>query len=156
MSEPVENVDREEDGAHHKFATVCYVFTDTPADQYIERLKSIYDHVEVYDANKEYPKGTFQAEYTGRSLPYTYELHQLNGSSIVVAKQRYTKEQIEALAPYCQCAYHQCRWYNPTRFFICRCCHGCLDAGEDYASTGNVKRALEQLRKRLEPLNPLL
>lgn len=109
-------------------------------------LKKTYDFVAKYDPKQTYTKKTFQTSFGTRPVAkYAYMLivDKFN-EKFVVAKLILTEKQCEILAPYCQCAYHQCAWYNPLKMFMGPIKCGCLEAGALFASDKNIQVAIQR------------
>lgn len=117
------------------------VVSTTPVSR--EELAKRYDHVEEYDAAKQYVVGWFDADYTGVSRRYKFVLY--SGSSVdsyVVAERYLSDEFLKPLEPYCRCPVCVRSVFNPMRWFYCRCCVGCILAGPDFVSPLRVDQAL--------------
>lgn len=110
-----------------------------------EDLKKTYDFVSKYDPNQTYTKKVFQTSFGDKpEAKYSYMLMvDKFENKFVVARLILTDKQCETLAPYCQCYYHQCAWYNPLKIFMgpikCRC----VEAGAFSASDENIQAAIQ-------------
>ena len=111
-----------------------------------------YDFVEEYDKNYSYEK-KISREYDGQLREYENQLFSIgerNSNKVlnyVVSKEILSNEELEKLKPHCQCSFHEKYWFNPIKYYICRCCVGCLDAGEHYYSMQVVKKTRKYIQE---------
>jgi hypothetical protein len=109
-------------------------------------LQQTYDFVAEYDPKQIYTKKIFQTSFGDKPVAkYAYMLLvDKFDEKFVVAKLVLTDKQCETLAPYCQCAYHQCAWYNPMKMFMGPIKCGCVEAGAFFASDYNMQQAIQR------------
>lgn len=113
------------------FSSHMYTYTTNfiPEEYFDE-----YHFSEPFDVNKTYEKNIFVKKYGDRDeSTYEYCLYTVNNDQnqehkYVVSREVLSEEQQRELAKYCQCLYHSYSWYNPFKYFTCRCCVGCLDS----------------------------
>lgn len=98
------------------------------SDEDIKRLLSEFHYFEKFDENKTYLDTEFFHSYGKGYRRYMYEKYSMNrGKDVyIVAQEILTKEDVDALLPYCQCRYHTMSFLNPAKYFTCPCCVGCI------------------------------
>jgi len=117
-----------------KFVRGCGIFLDLNTFDPKSYFK-YYDHYEDYDPHKEYTTNVFTHDYGKGNRTYQYNLYtitDLNNKELVkefvVTEEIISDEELNQLKPFCQCEYHTKSYFNPMKYFTCRCCHGCLDS----------------------------
>jgi len=117
-------------------------FTTRESSQFSPKVMfSSYHYYELYDPDKEYIVEPYIADYGHGNCSYInikYTVSIFDGVDTdreftrahvyIVAKEELTEDDQQILAQYCQCDYHTAKWYNPLKYFICKCCIGCLDS----------------------------
>lgn len=107
-----------------------------------------YDYYELYDETKEYITDIFEHDYgTGIGVKtYCLSAHHINDQFYVTACEYLSEADQQELKEFCQCAYHQKYWFNPVKYFICRCCVGCLHS--DMPGQNVIYRTREFMAKQ--------
>jgi hypothetical protein len=117
----------------------CYTSVDMNTFVPKEYFKE-YHFFEKFDQNKNYTTESFKKDFGQGDHIYTYCLYTLNGTIQYIVAREFTGDNLKELIPYCRCPYHTASWYNLSRFFICRCCVGCLDSPFPQQSIINASR----------------
>ncbi len=101
---------------------------------------------EEWDGKKQYQKEIFQRDFGYGLLCYGYKMYVINHErKFIVAEEELSAFDRKKLAPYCQCRWHQTAWYNPARFWICRCCVGCIES--DFPQQYVINQTRDYIRK---------
>jgi hypothetical protein len=104
----------------------------------VNQLKE-YIRYELIDSKLKFSNERFQADYGYGLVWYSWLRiwYCPNGWENPKERQLYRvlverpdAEELKRLAKYCECKWHQANWFN--KFFICKCCVGCLDE-DDWA-----------------------
>ncbi len=99
--------------------------TNFDASKYFEN----YHYFEKFDQNGEYTDEIFKKDYGHGDFTYKYILYILGGTEkYIIVEEELSQENRDQLIPFCKCPYHKMSWMNPFRFFVCRCCVGCLES----------------------------
>ena len=122
----------------------CHTFTSRQprSDEF-----DCYDFHELVVVGKDYPSNTFQNDF-GMGLK-TYSWTELNftDSKYAVVEEHVPEEQIQLLAPYCQCCVCKMSWFNLAKYLTCRCCVGCLYVFIDTPRQDILKATREYIKK---------
>jgi hypothetical protein len=126
----------------------CWTTTDFSKFKPEEHFKE-YHYFEKFDEKKEYISNDFIQDFGYGTHVYRYQLYNLSEKEncqkyIVVIEQLSEQEQLK-LAPYCPCPYHQMSRFNPMRYFVCKCCVGCLDS--NHPQTWVINKARKRMNK---------
>lgn len=114
---------------NNKFSSQIYATVDMskfkPQEYFTE-----YHFYEPYDDNKNYNLEKFKTKYGDHDeSTYRYKLYTLNDNvKYVVAEETLSSEELDELAKYCRCSYHNMSWLNPLKLVTCPCCVGCLES----------------------------
>lgn len=120
--------------SHYDYFMNCSDFTIDKTKEMIIQLAS----VEMYDFGSGITKYKFYLQFSFSKKDSEYECHKH-----IYAVENFTKDDIELLSNYCQCAYHTSKWCRP-----CQCCVGCLQIeSSDILKHDNMSTKLIQLRK---------
>lgn len=102
-----------------------------------------YDFWEKYSETNHYNKKPYSAIYKGSNRKYVNYLCILGtdtGEEYYVASKRIPTE-LESLEKYCRCSKCQSSFFNPMKYIWCKCCTGCIQAGEGFADKQIVEKA---------------
>jgi hypothetical protein len=93
-----------------------------------------YHFWEPYDPKKDYSTDEFTTNFGKGIHTYEYSLYKLHdiqnsedkSVEFIVAEEILSDNEKKQLESYCQCQYHTSYWFNPAKYFICKCCVGCV------------------------------
>lgn len=108
----------------HYFCSIAHISKPITNPDFYFRWN---DHWELYDSNKDYPDGVFEASYRGPTRKYINEIYEDPEHLYVVAREKLSEEARVKLAPYCKCT--RCTgWFafmNGAIFECLKCDGGC-------------------------------
>lgn len=121
--------------------TVCDFDTFKPEEYFLE-----YHFYEVFDKDKNYVEGTFNADYGKGEHTYEYMNYVIGNykdnteQKFIVAQEVLSTEENAQLKEYCECAFHKGNFIK--KLITCKCCVGCLESPfpQQYAINGSRER----------------
>jgi hypothetical protein len=101
---------------------------------------SNYHHWEIFDETKVYSSKPFDHDYGYGEHKYVYRLYIIRlhkydekiEKKYIVVEEILNDEELKKLERYCQCEICTASIFNITKYFNCRCCVGCLKAGNGF------------------------
>lgn len=94
-----------------------------------------YPFFEEFDESKTYSNLSFEFDYGQGLRTYKFSQYSISDKnnvkkrlSFIISEEQLNEKELEELSKYCQCQYHIKKWYNPMKYFTCKCCHGCLES----------------------------
>ena len=125
----------------NKFNSTIYAGLVDDPESYLVR----YHYFEKYDPSKEYTHGVFEHDYGYGMHKYKFKMYMFGETvKYIVAQEELDNSEVNKWMKTnsCQCLYHQTAWYNPNRFFICKCCVGCVSS-----EFGASQKVIDNTRK---------
>lgn len=136
---------------HPDLRSGCYTSHDLSIFDPKEYFKE-YPFYEEYNKDKIYDKEEFSKDFGFGEHTYEYSYYVISDSvdhdqtkTYIVAKEILSEDEQRELAKYCECRYHELKWYNISKYFTCRCCVGCLDS--PFPQQYTINKARENMRK---------
>jgi hypothetical protein len=131
-------------------STSTDLFNFNPADYFKE-----YPYYEIYNENKKYEIDEIINYYKINMLNTLnkpkkyifckYTINDIKGKKseeyYIILKEIISEQEREELKKICQCDYCSRKWFDITRYFICRGCIGCLDSNHGEPSQLNINKA---------------
>lgn len=120
-----------------------------------EKCFEQYHFYELYDANKEYTKDIFEANYSNRgNHNYKYMLYVLADSNIfswarqyyVTVTEMLVNEDKQYLIEHCQCDYHLLSDHNPLKLIVTPYFSGCVEC--EYPQQCVIDKTREYMNKK--------
>lgn len=115
-----------------KFRHITCIYVDIKSFNE-EKVFSESPYYEKLDPEKEYDTKSFEKDYgefgLKRYVNSLCEVIDKNTSETIkymVTQEMVDPKELKDLKKYCECEFHQLKWYNSKRYSICKICVQCL------------------------------